>query len=140
MRTHITGKFKYTSWDENAYEELESGRRLTRASVVLDVAGDLEGEGSAEWLMCYRPDKTATFTGLQTLRGRLGDRQGSFVGQSDGTFDGERARPPASSRAGGGRSSPARAPATCARSTARVPGRPRTAPRRPLSSTTTSDP
>jgi hypothetical protein len=92
MGTHITGKFKYTSWDENAYEELESGRRLTRASVALDVAGDLEGEGSAEWLMCYRPDKTATFTGLQTLRGRLGDRQGSFVVQSDGTFDGELAR------------------------------------------------
>src|ERR671930_652529 len=55
MSTHITGKFKYTSWDENAYEELSSGRRLTRASVAQDLSGDLEGKGSAEWLMCYRP-------------------------------------------------------------------------------------
>jgi hypothetical protein len=92
MSTHITGKFKYTSWDENSYEELSNGRRLTRASVAQDLSGDIEGEGSAEWLMCYRPDKTATFVGLQRLTGRLGDREGSFVVESHGTYDGELAR------------------------------------------------
>jgi hypothetical protein len=92
MSTHITGTFKYTSWDENAYEELSNGRRLTRASVAQALSGDIEGEGSAEWLMCYRPDKTATFVGLQRLTGRLGDRDGSFVVESHGTFDGELAR------------------------------------------------
>ena len=92
MSTHITGTFKYTSWDEDAYEELSSGRRLTRASVAQDLSGDIQGEGSAEWLMCYRPDKTATFVGLQRLSGRLGDREGSFVVESHGTFDGELAR------------------------------------------------
>ena len=92
MSTHITGTFKYTSWDENAYEELSSGRRLTRASVAQELSGDIEGEGSAEWLMCYRPDKTATFVGLQRLTGRLGDREGSFVVESHGTYDGELAR------------------------------------------------
>jgi hypothetical protein len=92
MSTHITGTFKYTSWDENAYEELSSGRRLTRASVAQDLSGDIEGEGSAEWLMCYRPDRTATFVGLQRLTGRVGDREGSFVVESHGTYDGELAR------------------------------------------------
>jgi hypothetical protein len=92
MSTHITGTFKYTSWDENAYEELSEGRRLTRASVAQDLAGDIEGEGSAEWLMCYRPDKTATFVGLQRLTGRVDGREGSFVVESHGTFDGELAR------------------------------------------------
>ena len=92
MSTHITGTFKYTAWDETAYEELENGRRLTRASVAQEITGDLEGEGLAEWLMCYRPDKTATFTGLQRLAGRIGEREGSFVVESRGTFDGELAR------------------------------------------------
>ena len=92
MSTHITGTFKYTSWDENPYEELESGRRLTRASVAQDLSGDIEGEGSAEWLMCYGADKTATFVGLQRLSGRIGERSGSFVVESHGTFDGELAR------------------------------------------------
>jgi hypothetical protein len=92
MSTHITGTFKYTSWAENAYEELANGRRLTRASVAQDLSGDIEGDGSAEWLMCYRPDKTATFVGLQRLAGRVGDREGSFVVESHGTYDGELAR------------------------------------------------
>jgi hypothetical protein len=92
MSTHITGRFKYTSWDEHAYEELPGGRRLTRASVVQDLSGDIDGEGSAEWLMCYRPDKTATFVGLQRLTGTIGERSGSFVVESHGTFDGELAR------------------------------------------------
>jgi hypothetical protein len=92
MSTHITGRFKYTTWNEDAYEELESGRRLTRASVAQEISGDLDGEGSAEWLMCYRPDNTATFTGLQRLTGRIGEREGSFVVESSGTFDGELAR------------------------------------------------
>jgi len=92
MSTHITGKFKYTSWDDNAYEELSCGRRLTRASVVQDLSGDIEGEGSAEWLMCFRPDRTAMFVGLQRLTGTIGERSGSFVVESRGTFDGELAR------------------------------------------------
>lgn len=92
MSTHITGRFKYTSWDENAYEEFAGGRRLTRASLVQELSGDFEGEGSAEWLMCYRPDKTATFVGLQRLTGTIGQRSGSFVVESRGTFDGELAR------------------------------------------------
>jgi hypothetical protein len=91
MTTHMTGTFKIASWDEQPYEEVEA-RRLTRASVAVELAGDLEGDGSAEWLMCYRPDKTATFVGLQRLAGRTGERSGSFVVESRGTFDGERAK------------------------------------------------
>src|SRR3954453_9822422 len=92
MSTHITGTFKYTSWDENAYEELESGRRLTRASVVQDLSGDLQGEGSAEWLMWHRPDKNATFVGLQRLSGTIGEQADWFVVEVRRPFDGELAR------------------------------------------------
>jgi hypothetical protein len=46
-----------------------------------------------EWLLCYRPDKTADFVGLQRISGRVGDRSGSFVLlQTAGTFDGDAAR------------------------------------------------
>ena len=88
MSTHLTGSFKVTWWNEETFEEFEGGRRLTRAKVALDLAGDLEGRGSAEWLMCYREDGTATFVGLQRLVGHTG----SFVVESRGTFDGQRAR------------------------------------------------
>jgi hypothetical protein len=91
MSTHAQGTFEIQSWDENPYAELDDARKLSRASVAQAFKGDLEGEGSVEWLMCYREDKTADFVGLQRFVGRLGSRAGSFVMTTQGTFDGERA-------------------------------------------------
>lgn len=90
-----TAKFngKIEGWDESTIAELQSGGKLTQASVKQSFSGDVEGDGSVEWLMCYRPDQTAEFVGMQRVVGRLGDRSGSFVMlQIDGTFDGAVAR------------------------------------------------
>lgn len=83
------GSFELASWDEKTYDELEGGGRLTRASVTQTFDGDITGDGSVEWLMAYRPDGTAHFVGLQTVRGTLGDRKGSFVLETSGDFDGK---------------------------------------------------
>lgn len=93
VATHASATFKIQGWDEKPYDEFEDGRKLTRASVKQGFAGDLNGEGDVEWLMCYSPDGTAVFVGLQRLVGELGGRAGSFVMlQTDGTFDGKEAR------------------------------------------------
>jgi hypothetical protein len=93
MSTRATGTFKIQGWDEKPYTEIEGGRKLTQASVKQAFAGDVEGEGTVEWLMCYRPDETADFVGLQRIVGKLGDRSGSFVlRQTEGTFDGKEAK------------------------------------------------
>ena len=102
MSTHAQGTFEISSWDENPYVELDGGAKLTRASVGQAFSGDLEGEGSVEWLMCYREDKTADFVGLQRFVGRLGARSGSFVMRTQGTFDGEKAAGELSVVAGSG--------------------------------------
>jgi hypothetical protein len=90
MVTHATGTFNYTSWDEDSYAETDGGK-LTRASVKQTFAGDIEGEGSVEWLMAYREDQTAHFVGLQHVVGRLAGRSGEFVLETSGTFDGKTA-------------------------------------------------
>ncbi len=92
MTTHAKGTFKVEDWQEEEYGSLGDGRKLTRASVTQAISGDIEGTGSVEWLMCYRPDETADFVGLQHVEGRLGDRSGGFVLRSSGTFDGEVAK------------------------------------------------
>jgi len=92
MSTHAQAKFEVQSWDESTYEELDGDAKLTRASVGQGFTGDLEGDGSVEWLMCYREDKTADFVGLQRFVGRLGGRSGSFVMQTQGRFDGTEAK------------------------------------------------
>jgi hypothetical protein len=90
--SHATGTFKIQSWDENPYAEFDAGRKLTRASVEQAFSGDIEGEGAVEWLMCYRPDETADFLGLQRIVGSVGERSGSFVLRMSGTFDGKVAK------------------------------------------------
>ena len=92
MSAHAQAKFEVQSWEENAYVELEGDAKLTRASVGQAFTGDLDGEGSVEWLMCYREDKTADFVGLQRFVGSLGSRSGSFVMKTQGGFDGSKAK------------------------------------------------
>jgi Protein of unknown function (DUF3224) len=93
MPRRATATFKIADWDERDYAEIEDGGKLAQASVKQAFSGDIEGEGAVEWLMCYRPDRTASFVGLQRIVGQIGGRSGSFVLlQSDGTFDGREAR------------------------------------------------
>lgn len=85
----VRGTMHVTSWDEQTYEERGEGAKLTRASVVMNVTGELAGDAGTVWLMSYRPDGTARFVGLQRVNGTIGDRQGGFVLDSLGEFDGK---------------------------------------------------
>lgn len=77
--TDTMTSFKLKSWDEKPYLEVPGEHKLTRASVVRQYSGDLEGEGMVEYLMIYSGDGSATFVGLERVVGRLGGRSGSFV-------------------------------------------------------------
>ncbi len=92
MTTHAEGTFTVTSWEEDTYDKLDGDAKLTRAHIVQEFSGDLEATGAAELLMCYANDGTATIVGLQRFVGRLGDREGSFVLQSVGAYDGKEAK------------------------------------------------
>ena len=111
------GGFEVTAWNEETYQELADGAKLTRATVSETFTGDIVGEGIFEWLMCYRPDGTAHFVGFLRIAGSLRGRPGSFVIESIG---GTWSRDPA----------PSRSPT----SPAPVASTPRSAPRAPTSS------
>ena len=82
-----SGSFEVSSWDEEPYWEDEQGRRLTRASVTQVFSGDLEGEGTVEYLMCYRSQGSASFVGMQRVDGSLAGRRGTLLLQTSGTFE-----------------------------------------------------
>jgi hypothetical protein len=89
---HLKGSFALKSWDEETYEEDPSGAKLTRAAVTQTFDGDITGEGATQWLMAYRSDGTARFVGLQRVSGAVGERNGTFVLETAGDFDGKMAR------------------------------------------------
>jgi hypothetical protein len=86
--TTAKGQFELASWNEDTYEELGSGGKLTRARVTQQFSGDVTGKGAVEWLMCYRADGTARFLGWQQVDGAVAGTDGSFVLETEGEFDG----------------------------------------------------
>jgi Protein of unknown function (DUF3224) len=86
MAKQATGSFTVKGWEEDTFEELEAGGKLTKAHVTFGLDGQLTGEATWDAVMCYRPDGTAEFTGYQRVSGHLGSRPGSFVVRADGSF------------------------------------------------------
>lgn len=85
------GTFEIAGWDEDTYTEMDDDRKLSQADVTQEFTGDIEGSGSVRWQMCYRPDGTADWVGMQHVDGCIGDRSGSFVLRTVGIFDGAKA-------------------------------------------------
>ena len=91
-RTKLTGTFDVSSWEEDAYREAGGEPKLTHVLGSQAFSGDIAGDGTIAWLMCYRPDGSARFVGLQHISGTFGDRQGSIVIESVGDHDGKTSR------------------------------------------------
>jgi uncharacterized protein DUF3224 len=91
MATSATAAFQVTNWEEDPLLEADGGPKVTRASVTMAFEGDLEGDGTVEWLMSYDNGSTARFVGMERVVGKVGDRSGTFVLQHIGAFDGETA-------------------------------------------------
>ena len=87
--TEATGTFQVTGGGEDTYYELEGGPKLARVSGIQRFTGDVDGDGSVEWLMCYLPDGTARFAGLQRVEGWIaGSGTGDLADLTgEGTFD-----------------------------------------------------
>ena len=84
--------FNVTAWDEKPYQEFEGGAKLTRAKVSLAYQGTLQGEANVEYLMSYTAKGTASFVGMELIKGLLSGKSGSFVIQHVGTYGSDGAR------------------------------------------------
>ena len=91
MTTHAKGIAETKNWDEKPYQEFEGGSKLTKATVTQAFTGDIVGEGVCEYLMAYPDEKSANYVALQVVTGKVGGKQGSFVLQVAGGYDGNEA-------------------------------------------------
>lgn len=91
MSEQASATFQINAWNENTWEGQPSrdvqGAKMTRAEISKTYQGDLEGEGTLQYLMTYAEDGTATVIGLERFVGRLGNRTGSFVFQHEAFAD-----------------------------------------------------
>jgi hypothetical protein len=78
-------RFAIKTWDEKPIDETLP--KITRASVLKALTGDVDGESHVEYVMVYKEDGTATFVGLERVTARIDGRSGSFVMQRTGAFE-----------------------------------------------------
>jgi Protein of unknown function (DUF3224) len=84
------GGFEIKDWQENP-AGAKTGHKVTRASVKQRYTGDIKGTGTIEYVMAYRPDKTAEYTGVEVITGSIGVRKGSIALLLRGEYDGKEA-------------------------------------------------
>jgi hypothetical protein len=84
------GDFEVKAWNEKP-AGAPAGPKVTRATVVQKFSGDIKGTATAEYLMVYRPDKTAQYSGVQVIKGSVGGKKGSIALRIRGEYDGKRA-------------------------------------------------
>lgn len=92
MSDRAVANFKIASWDQTPYDESAEGPKLARATVKKTFEGDLEGESTAELLMCGGGEegRGAGYIASERIVGKLAGRSGSFVIQHGGIVgDGE---------------------------------------------------
>lgn len=70
-------------WEEEAYADEP---RLSRASIQKRLSGDCDAIATSQYVLAYAADGTATFTGIEHITGRIGDRSGTLVLQHVGRF------------------------------------------------------
>jgi len=97
MSTRAVSSFDVTGWDEAPYDQPEGGPHLSQATVRKSFRGDLEGEGTAQLLMCRSDPSDLTagagYVALEKIVGSIGGRSGSFVVQHGGLSDPDGTRP-----------------------------------------------
>ncbi len=88
MSTHIEARFEIANWDESPFDDAVGVSKLTEALVGKTYSGGIEGTSTTKWLMSYAPDKTATYVGIERIKGTVDGKRGSLVLMHDGTFEG----------------------------------------------------
>ena len=86
--------YSVKKWEEASYREISSEMKMTKASVLYELSGDLRGIASVEYLMFYRHfdqndqhKASAAYVGLIHFDGALLEKSGSFVFEDNGAFE-----------------------------------------------------
>jgi hypothetical protein len=86
--TQATGIFTMKTWDEKSYTEIEGQPKIAHAHTTNTYAGGISGEASANYVIFYPEERIGIFRGYEQIVGSIGDREGSFVLEHTGSWEG----------------------------------------------------
>lgn len=78
--------FSITSWQETPAFEHSDGSKMTRASVERSFTGDVQGNSRTEYVMAYRDNGSASFSGFEHFNGTILGKEGGCLIAHQGVF------------------------------------------------------
>jgi hypothetical protein len=87
-KTNAKAVINVQKYEPVAYDEQPDGVTLNKIHVEETFGGDIEGQGVVEFLQAARTDGSASFVGIERVKGKLGGKSGTFLLQDQGTVEG----------------------------------------------------
>jgi hypothetical protein len=86
---HATGHIEVKTYVPTTFDDLADGPSLVEIQVTETFSGDIEAEGTVRFIQALRKDGSASFVGIERVRGSIAGRQGTFLLQDSGTLVGK---------------------------------------------------
>jgi hypothetical protein len=84
-----TGRTDVKTYLPATFDELADGAALMEIQVAETFTGDIEGDGIARVIQAAGKDGSATFVGIERVRGSIAGREGTFLLQVSGRVIGD---------------------------------------------------
>jgi hypothetical protein len=86
MRTRAATEVTVDRFESKPYDQ-SGGPVLKEVTLRETFAGDIDGEGTSRALQVVRDDRIIEYVAIERFRGRIGDREGTFVLQGPGRVE-----------------------------------------------------
>ena len=89
-KTHYAaGRTEVKTYAPSTFDEIAGGPSLMEIQLTETFSGDIQGEGTARVIQAASIDGSASFSGIERVRGSVADQSGSFLLQVSGTLIGK---------------------------------------------------
>ncbi|HEX3598182.1 MAG TPA: DUF3224 domain-containing protein [Polyangiaceae bacterium] len=82
---HAKGRTDVRTHSPTSFDEIADGPSLMEIHVTETFSGDIQGDGTVRIIQATRKDGSASFTGIERVRGSIAGQHGSFLLQVTGT-------------------------------------------------------
>ena len=83
------GRIQVKTYEPTPFDETAGAPSLVEIHVTEKFEGDIQGEGVVRFIQAARADGSATFVGIERVRGSIHGKNGTFLLQDTGTLVGK---------------------------------------------------
>ncbi len=83
-----SGHIEVRTYEPKPFDEQPDAPSLVEIQVAETFTGDIQGDGKVRFIQAARADGSASFVGIERVRGSIHGKQGSFLLQDSGTVAG----------------------------------------------------